>query len=106
MTLGTCGERRDDVLLGDLVGSLRLFVPPPLHPQCVPGCQAELIAGHFDLLTASSPLVGDQAPHVGSVLGRLVGLELVALPLVHQHHLFGPPFGSTGSDTWCINLII
>ena len=99
-------ERRVDVLLGNLVRSSRLLVPPPLHPQCVPGCQGELVAGHFHLLAASSPLVGDQAPHVGSILGGLVGLELVALPLVHQHHLFGPASGSTGSDTWWIILIV
>ena len=62
---------------------LRLLVSPPDHPQHVPSCQAELFAAQDPhLLAAPLPLVGDQALHVGSILGRLVALESVAFSFV------------------------
>merc|ERR1712060_180062 len=75
----------------------RLFVSPPDHPQVVSSGQAELVARDLHLLAASTPLVGDQALHVGSVLRSRVCVESVAFSLVHQHNLLGPPLGSTGS---------
>ena len=62
--------------------------------------KAESTAQDLHLLAASPSLVVDQTLYIGSVLGRLVGLESVALPLVHQHNLLGPPLGSTGSNTF------
>ena len=59
----------------------------------------KVVARDLHLLAASHSLVVDQALYIGSVLGRLVGLESVALPLVHQHNLLSPPFGSAGSNT-------
>ena len=71
--------------------------------------KVERVAQDLHPLAASPSLVGDQTLYIGSVLGRLVGLESVALPLVHQHNLLGPPLGSAGSNTfksqllcWCI----
>ena len=77
-----------------------MFVSPPDDPDHVPSCQAELIARYLHLLTASSPLVGDQTLHICSILGRLVRVESVAFSLVDQHHLFGFSPGSTGGDTF------
>ena len=61
--------------------------------------KVERVAQDLHPLAASPSLVGDQTLYIGSVLGRLVGLESVALPLVHQHNLLGPPLGSAGSYT-------
>ena len=86
--------------VGKIFAASRLFVSSPDHPQVVSSGHAELVARDLHLLAASTPLVGDQALHVGSVLRSRVCVESVAFSLVHQHNLLGPPLGSTGSNTF------
>ena len=86
--------------VGKIFAASRLFVSSPDHPQVVSSGHAELVARDLHLLAASTPLVGDQALHVGSVLCSRVCVEPVAFSLVHQHNLLGPPLGSTGSNTF------